>query len=118
MATYPITYPDDTLHLEKIYRFVDEQPTCFERSLSIGHITGSAWIVDLNRNQALLTYHRKLNKWLQLGGHADGDPNVFNVALREAQEESGLKEILFGSSMIPSLILCQSGSTATSRCPL
>src|SRR5215510_11521790 len=74
-------------------QFVAANPNCFERSLQIGHVTGSAWIVDLDRTHALLTHHRKLNKWLQLGGHADGDPDILRVALREAREESNLDAI-------------------------
>ncbi len=76
-----------------IERFIHAQPRCFERSLEIGHITGSAWVVDLERTHVLLTHHRKLDRWLQLGGHADGDPDILNVAWREAREESGLNEI-------------------------
>jgi 8-oxo-dGTP pyrophosphatase MutT (NUDIX family) len=79
--------------LEKLRRFVLENENCFERSLSIGHITGSAWIVDAGREHVLLTHHRRLDKWLQLGGHADGDPDVLQVALREAREESGIDRI-------------------------
>lgn len=74
-------------------RFVQAHPRCFERSLEIGHITGSAWIVDLEKTHVLLTHHRKLDRWLQLGGHADGDPDILNVAWREAREESGLENI-------------------------
>ena len=55
-----------------------------------GHVTGSAWIVDQAGERTQLTHHRKLNMWIQLGGHSDGDPNSLNVALREANEESGL----------------------------
>lgn len=78
---------------ERLRGFVMEQPGCFERSLGIGHITGSAWVVDLLREKVLLTHHHRLDKWLQLGGHADGDPNVLRVALREAREESGIEDI-------------------------
>ncbi len=70
--------------------FVEQQPTCFERSLLMGHITGSAWIVSPDRRQTLLIHHRKLDRWLQPGGHADGDADVTAVALREAREETGL----------------------------
>jgi 8-oxo-dGTP pyrophosphatase MutT (NUDIX family) len=70
--------------------FVEQHPDCFERSLLVGHITGSAWIVSQDRQQVLLIHHRKLDRWLQPGGHADGDPDVAAVALREAQEETGL----------------------------
>ncbi len=84
-------------HEEKMRRntiaFIEQHGNCFERSLSIGHITGSALIVNAERTHTLLTHHFKLNKWLQLGGHSDGDPNTVNVALREAQEESGIQNI-------------------------
>lgn len=79
--------------LEQIVQFVTAQPDCFERHLSIGHITGSAWIVDLERSHVLLTHHRKLDRWLQLGGHSDGDPDTLAVSLREGREESGLDSI-------------------------
>lgn len=70
--------------------FVSEHEDCFERSLREGHMTGSAWIVDPRSERVLLTLHRKLGLWLQLGGHADGDGDLLRVALREAREESGL----------------------------
>src|SRR5690606_4276880 len=55
-----------------------------------GHFTASAWLVDRTGSRTLLTHHRKLGRWLQPGGHADGDRDLARVALREAQEESGL----------------------------
>lgn len=74
--------------------FVRAHPDCFERSLAIGHVTGSAWLLDAAGDNVLLTHHRKLGKWLQLGGHADGRPDVLAVALQEAKEESGIDEIV------------------------
>jgi 8-oxo-dGTP pyrophosphatase MutT (NUDIX family) len=53
-------------------------------------MTGSAWIVDPARSRVLLVHHRKLGRWLQPGGHADGDPDLARVATREAREETGL----------------------------
>jgi 8-oxo-dGTP pyrophosphatase MutT (NUDIX family) len=79
--------------LERTKRFVNEHSDCFERSLAIGHVTGSAFIINNERTHILLTHHKKLNRWLQLGGHADGDGNVLRVALREAVEESGLTDV-------------------------
>ncbi|HTJ52742.1 MAG TPA: NUDIX hydrolase [Cyclobacteriaceae bacterium] len=74
-------------------RFLDllKSERAYHRDHLPGHITGSAWIIDETKQYTLLTHHAKLNKWLQTGGHADGDENVLNVALREAEEESGLK---------------------------
>lgn len=70
--------------------FINDNLSCFERS-NAGHITGSAWIVNHEGTHALLTHHKKLNSWFQLGGHADGDSDIRRVALKEAQEESGIQ---------------------------
>ncbi|MBO0951741.1 NUDIX hydrolase [Fibrella forsythiae] len=88
--------------------FVEANPNCLERSLLEGHITGSAWILSAenvpgetsNEPQVLLIHHRKLDRWFQPGGHADGDPDVAAVALREAQEETLLTDIQLVSPAI------------------
>ncbi len=85
---------------ERLEQFVLNNEDCFQRSLLIGHVTGSAWILDKNREKTLLTHHRKLNKWLQPGGHADGDNQVSRVAMREALEESGLIDLNLVSNEI------------------
>jgi 8-oxo-dGTP pyrophosphatase MutT (NUDIX family) len=74
-------------------RFVEAHEDCLQRSCVPGHLTGSAWIVSPDRTKTLLTHHHKLDKWLQLGGHADGEADLLAVARREAQEESGLVNI-------------------------
>jgi len=73
-----------------IIRFVEAHADCLERTCAPGHLTGSAWVVDPARRRVLLVHHRKLDKWLQPGGHADGDPDLLAVARREAQEETSL----------------------------
>ena len=78
---------------ETLVRFVETERNCFDRDLPTGHITGSSWIIDRSHTKALLTHHFKLDRWLQLGGHADGDPDVLRVAMREAREESGIEHI-------------------------
>lgn len=65
----------------------------FVRARLAGHFTASCWLVDRGGTRVLLTHHRKLGRWLQLGGHADGDRDLARVALREAGEESGLKDL-------------------------
>lgn len=58
-----------------------------------GHITGSAWIVNLNRDKVLLTHHYKLDMWIQLGGHTELNETVCESAYREGLEESGLSSL-------------------------
>jgi 8-oxo-dGTP pyrophosphatase MutT (NUDIX family) len=78
-----------------IARFISAREACFERTLRVGHVTASAWVVDAACGCVLLTHHRKLGKWLQFGGHADGNADVRAVALREAREESGMTSLRF-----------------------
>lgn len=82
----------DIAEQQFVDRFIEllQHPDAFQRTHLPGHITGSAWISDTEGKAVLLTHHAKLNKWLQPGGHADGDENVMRVALREAEEETGL----------------------------
>jgi 8-oxo-dGTP pyrophosphatase MutT (NUDIX family) len=80
--------------------FVAAHANCLERSCLVGHLTASAWVVDPARTRTLLTHHRKLDRWLQLGGHADGNPDLADAALREVREESGLTRIKLASPEI------------------
>jgi len=85
---------------EHTIRFVETHADCLLRSQLSGHLTGSAWIVDPTRTRTLLTHHQKLDKWLQLGGHADGNPDLLASARREAEEESGLRNLRVVSTAI------------------
>lgn len=85
---------------ERLRAFVAAHADCFERTNLAGHVTGSAWIVDRAATAVVLLHHRKLDRWLQPGGHADGDPDVRRVALREAAEESGLTDLVAASADI------------------
>ena len=89
---YSSSFPEEELFISRFLELLSH-PDCFERTHLPGHITGSAWIVDSERSQTLLVHHAKLNKWVQPGGHADGDENILGVALREAEEETGLKNL-------------------------
>jgi 8-oxo-dGTP pyrophosphatase MutT (NUDIX family) len=79
--------------LAETIAFVESHADCLWRTCAPGHLTGSAWIVSPDRRRTLLTLHRKLGKWLQLGGHADGETDLLTVARREAREESGLARL-------------------------
>ena len=75
---------------ELFINFARAHADCCKRTLTRGHFTGSAWLVSADGRRALLMHHRKLDRWLQPGGHADGDGDLAAVALREAEEETGL----------------------------
>lgn len=78
-------------HRDRILDFLAEHPDAAHRACESGHLTGSAVVVDPAGTRSLLLLHRKLGRWFQPGGHADGDTNLAAVALREAQEETGIE---------------------------
>jgi len=90
LARYRETFPQEAGVVDRVCRLVEMHADCFKRTCRPGHITAAAWIISPDRRRCLLTHHRKLDRWLQLGGHADGHWAVEEVALREAREESGL----------------------------
>ncbi len=89
-AQYARRWPDESECAAQFAALLDERDDAFVRERVAGHFTASAWLVDHDGTRVLLTHHRKLQRWLQLGGHADGDRDLPRVALREAHEESGL----------------------------
>ena len=104
LERYAAAWPAETDVAERFLEFVQAHPHCLERSCAPGHVTASAWILDAAGQRALLTHHRQLGRWLQLGGHVDGEPHVERAALREAREESGMHGFTFvrwSSSLVP-----------------
>lgn len=69
---------------------LEHDPYVFERK-AIAHMACSIWTVDQTRTQALLVYHNIYKSWSWIGGHADGEHNLESVALRELEEETGVK---------------------------
>ncbi|HET6602670.1 MAG TPA: NUDIX hydrolase [Xanthomonadaceae bacterium] len=88
---YRRRWPDEYAGIDAFVSFLRRHgEDAFHRHCEPGHFTGSAWLVSGDGERVLLTHHRKLERWLQPGGHCDGDPDLPRVALREAQEETGL----------------------------
>lgn len=90
---YACRWPDEADTATEFLELLGDGANPFVRERLGGHFTASSWLVDATGTRALLTHHRKLDRWLQLGGHADGDRDLANVALREAEEESGLVDL-------------------------
>ena len=99
LIAYQRAWPDERAVAQRTRNLISEHEDCFERTCQPGHITGSAWVVSEDSQRFLLLHHKKLDKWLQPGGHADGETDIANVARREVLEESGLSEIRLLSPM-------------------
>lgn len=100
LHAYTPSDSDEQHNKSEILNFIKTYPNCFERTLEVGHITASCWLLNHDGTHALLTHHRKLDAWFQLGGHCDGETDVLAVAIKEAQEESGIMNI---SAVHPSI---------------
>ena len=100
LSVYEPFATQDTHARELMLEVLASKPDCFERSAMPGHFTGSAWIIDAQRSSVLLHHHRKLDRWIQLGGHADGEVRLNLVAEREAREESGISSLVVDSRQI------------------
>ena len=91
LADYRARHPEEETTVDRFRELIATTPDCYERSGRPGHITGSAWLVSEDGGEVLLTHHRKLDRWLQFGGHSVGEVDPLSVATREAIEESGLQ---------------------------
>jgi 8-oxo-dGTP pyrophosphatase MutT (NUDIX family) len=93
LTAYRAANPAEAQVADRILALVNSRTDCFDRTCRPGHLTGSAWVVSPDGDRHLLLHHRKLDKWLQPGGHADGQNDLAEVALREAIEETGLQSL-------------------------
>ena len=103
IKTYTPVNEQEERDKKVIMEFIAENDDAFLRSNEVAHITASSWIVNHNRTKVLLAYHRIYDSWTWTGGHADGDTDLLAVALREAKEETGIKNVFPVSENIYSL---------------
>jgi 8-oxo-dGTP pyrophosphatase MutT (NUDIX family) len=93
LSRYEARHPEERDVVARIRHLVATHVDCFERTCRPGHVTASAWIMTPSADRFLLVHHRKLDRWLQPGGHIDGDADILVAALREAREETGLDDL-------------------------
>ena len=96
---YAARWPDELPTVALFRELLGDGEDPFRRERLAGHFTASCWLVDRSGTRVLLTHHRKLGLWLQLGGHADGERELPQAALREAEEESGLASLRVGDAI-------------------
>lgn len=90
LAAADISSDESRRHRDEIVAFLAGNGDAAHRSNTTGHLTGSGLVVEATGERTLLMLHRKLGRWFQPGGHADGDTNLPAVALKEATEETGV----------------------------
>ena len=90
LVSYADRWPSEAGAVALFHSLLDDAAQAYRRERLAGHYTASAWVVSSDGARTLLTHHRKLGLWLQLGGHADGERDLSVAALKEAEEESGL----------------------------
>lgn len=93
LQAYRQRWPEEAATVDDFEALLGDPHDPFVRDRLEGHFTGGVWLVSADGARILMTHHRKLQRWLQLGGHADGDTDMAQVALKEAEEESGLTDL-------------------------
>ncbi len=76
-----------------ILDFIERNDDAFLRTDPVAHMTASAWVVNPERTKVLMVYHRIYDSWSWTGGHADGQEDLLAVALREVEEETGVRHL-------------------------
>ena len=91
-------------HDQKVMlQYIKDNKDCLERKNQIGHFSASIWTVNKDRTKTLMVYHNIYDSWSWIGGHADGEEDLCAVAMRELQEETGVKHASLVSRDIFSL---------------
>ena len=93
LHAYTPSASSEQINKKRMLELLASESACFERTCTPAHFTASSWLQNLAGDRFLLMHHAKLNIWLQPGGHCDGNGDVLAVAVREAQEETGIQAI-------------------------
>ena len=94
---------EETRDKEQMLCFMEQHPDYLERSNTIAHFTASVWTINKEHTKTLMVYHNIYNSWSWIGGHADGESDLCAVAMRELEEETGVKHAKLISTDIFSL---------------
>jgi 8-oxo-dGTP pyrophosphatase MutT (NUDIX family) len=100
LEAYKLINAKESDTTNQFLRFIASHQDAFMRSCAPGHITGSALVVDPSMTMTLLVHHRKLEKWLQPGGHIEAGETALQAAMREAFEETGVPAIPYAPGQI------------------
>ena len=103
IKNYTLVNEQEENDKEQMLAFMQENGNCLTRENTVAHFTTSIWTVNKERTKTLMAYHNIYNSWSWLGGHADGIENLAEVAMRELQEETGVKNARLVSDEILSI---------------
>lgn len=93
LQTYRPQNEQEARDLALILDFLRHNDDAYARTNPIAHVTASAWVTNETLSQVVLVYHRLYDSWAWCGGHADGERDTLEVALRECREETGLQQV-------------------------
>tara|TARA_B110000503_G_C7119509_1_gene401855 strand:- start:140 stop:682 length:543 start_codon:yes stop_codon:yes gene_type:complete len=86
-------YPENDKNKQQILLFLEQHEDFWTKNNALGQITASCWVLNKDRTKALMTHHKKLDRWLQIGGHLEAeDDSIVDSCIRELKEESGLTQ--------------------------
>lgn len=100
---YQPTNEQEAADKRQMLNFMDQYSDYLERTNSIAHFSCSAWTINREHTKTLMVYHNIYQTWSWIGGHADGIEDLCAVALRELQEETGVKGVVLNGGAICSL---------------
>lgn len=79
---------------EIMLKYIENNEDVLTRDNAIAHFTASAWIINKDRTKVLMIHHNIYDSWAWVGGHADGDEDLFHVINKEIEEETGISKVI------------------------